>query len=71
VILAAIDFLALLSGSLTYSRTPCPYEYCNEGPLEGLASLESTTPSNIANLQKSKGLELSFVAHTCYKVKNR
>jgi hypothetical protein len=55
VILAAIDFLALLSGSLTYSRTPCPYEYCNEGPLEGLASLESTTPSNIANLQKSKG----------------
>jgi hypothetical protein len=54
VLLAAIAFLVSLSGSLTYSRTPCPYEYCNEEPLEGLDSLESTTPSNIANLQKAK-----------------
>jgi hypothetical protein len=54
VLLVAIAFLVSLSGSLTYSRTPCPYEYCNEEPLEGLASLESTTPSNIANLHKSK-----------------
>jgi hypothetical protein len=43
-----------------------PAEDCDEEPLKGLASLESTTLLNMANLQKSKDEELGFVAHTCH-----
>jgi hypothetical protein len=40
--------------SLKEMRPLALAEDCEQEPLEGLASLKSTTPSNMANLQKSK-----------------
>jgi hypothetical protein len=60
VLLATVAFVPSISDALAYSGIPGPSEMwrlppdedCDEEPLKGLASLESTTPSNMSNLQK-------------------